>query len=146
MTPVLGSDIPTSSRLCERSQFPSSRSKFVTKCSWRLCASFPRVPLSNSVLHRASGCVINELSCCVCPQAYAQFAGAPLKLRKISNPWRSPSGEPQRRRSVTHEEEMCPRCSSCLFLLPKDHFLLCGPIRKTLCPGPLTSSSTSGSR
>ncbi|XP_028428326.1 metaxin-1 [Perca flavescens] len=25
-------------------------------------------------------------------QAYAQFAGAPLKLRKISNPWRSPSG------------------------------------------------------
>ncbi|KAG7218806.1 hypothetical protein INR49_006441 [Caranx melampygus] len=25
-------------------------------------------------------------------EAYAQFAGAPLKLRKISNPWRSPSG------------------------------------------------------
>lgn len=29
----------------------------------------------------------------VCPQAYAQFAGAPLKLRKTSNPWRSPCGE-----------------------------------------------------
>lgn len=27
-------------------------------------------------------------------QAYAQFAGAPLKLRKTSNPWRSPCGEP----------------------------------------------------
>ncbi|TNN26674.1 Metaxin-1 [Liparis tanakae] len=25
-------------------------------------------------------------------EAYAQFAGAPLKVRKMSNPWRSPSG------------------------------------------------------
>uniref|UniRef100_A0A8C7WSB3 Uncharacterized protein n=1 Tax=Oryzias sinensis TaxID=183150 RepID=A0A8C7WSB3_9TELE len=29
-------------------------------------------------------------------QAYAQFAGAPLKVRKICNPWRSPSGEEAR--------------------------------------------------
>ncbi|XP_028984406.1 metaxin-1-like isoform X4 [Betta splendens] len=29
---------------------------------------------------------------CLVVLAYAQFAGAPLKLRKISNPWRSPSG------------------------------------------------------
>lgn len=36
-------------------------------------------------------------------QAYAQFAGAPLKLRKISNPWRSPSGEAAPLQ--THEEE-----------------------------------------
>ncbi|KAK5614039.1 metaxin 1 [Crenichthys baileyi] len=29
---------------------------------------------------------------CLVVLAYAQFAGAPLKLRKICNPWRSPSG------------------------------------------------------
>ncbi|XP_068425384.1 metaxin-1a [Clinocottus analis] len=29
---------------------------------------------------------------CLVVLAYAQFAGAPLKLRKMSNPWRSPSG------------------------------------------------------
>ncbi|XP_056300029.1 metaxin-1a [Pseudoliparis swirei] len=29
---------------------------------------------------------------CLVILAYAQFAGAPLKLRKMSNPWRSPSG------------------------------------------------------
>lgn len=37
----------------------------------------------------------DELLCSVCPQAYAQFAGAPLKLHHMSNPWRSPSGETQ---------------------------------------------------
>lgn len=67
---------------------------------------------------------VRELFRCMSPQAYAQFAGAPLKLRKISNPWRSPSGEPQCRCLATHDRKIHPWHFSCLFLLPKGHFLL----------------------
>lgn len=53
---------------------------------------------------KSLNCVSHVLSCFLLFfQAYAQFAGAPLKLRKISNPWRSPSGEAAALQ--THEEE-----------------------------------------
>ncbi|XP_051280266.1 metaxin-1a isoform X2 [Dicentrarchus labrax] len=49
--------------------------------------------------------------------AYAQFAGAPLKVRKISNPWRSPSGSLPALR--TNQKETLSRPSEIIIHLRK---------------------------
>ncbi|KAK1894842.1 Metaxin-1, partial [Dissostichus eleginoides] len=55
-----------------------------------------------------------------CLTAYAQFAGAPLKLRKISNPWRSPSGSLPALR--TNQKETLSRPSDIIIHLRKQKF------------------------
>ncbi|XP_022617286.1 metaxin-1-like [Seriola dumerili] len=52
--------------------------------------------------------------------AYAQFAGAPLKLRKISNPWRSPSGSLPALR--TNQKETLSRPSEIIIHLRKQKY------------------------
>ncbi|KAI9532465.1 hypothetical protein NQZ68_031989 [Dissostichus eleginoides] len=54
---------------------------------------------------------------CLTVLAYAQFAGAPLKLRKISNPWRSPSGSLPALR--TNQKETLSRPSDIIIHLRK---------------------------
>lgn len=49
-------------------------------------------------------------------QAYAQFAGAPLKLRKICNPWRSPGGESDRCSSASLRWKKSSKTSHALLL------------------------------
>lgn len=60
-------------------------------------------------------------SCSVSPQAYAKFAGAPLKLQKLSNPWRSPSGEAMSAAPPGGSE---PSLTACVFVL---HQAACRP-------------------
>ncbi|XP_063736915.1 metaxin-1-like isoform X1 [Eleginops maclovinus] len=57
---------------------------------------------------------------CLTVLAYAQFAGAPLKLRKISNPWRSPSGSLPALR--TNQNETLSRPSDIIIHLRKQKF------------------------
>ncbi|XP_033978180.1 metaxin-1-like, partial [Trematomus bernacchii] len=57
---------------------------------------------------------------CLTVLAYAQFAGAPLKLRKISNPWRSPSGSLPALR--TNQKETLSRPSDIIIHLRKQKF------------------------
>ncbi|KAI3360725.1 hypothetical protein L3Q82_012868, partial [Scortum barcoo] len=56
---------------------------------------------------------------CLVVLAYAQFAGAPLKLRKMSNPWRSPSGSLPALR--TNQRETLSRPSDIIIHLRKQH-------------------------
>ncbi|XP_060889312.1 metaxin-1a isoform X1 [Labrus mixtus] len=57
---------------------------------------------------------------CLVVLAYAQFAGAPLKLRKISNPWRSPSGTLPALR--TNQKETLSRPSDIIIHLRKQKY------------------------
>uniref|UniRef100_A0A3P8TZQ0 Metaxin n=1 Tax=Amphiprion percula TaxID=161767 RepID=A0A3P8TZQ0_AMPPE len=57
---------------------------------------------------------------CLVVLAYAQFAGAPLKLRKISNPWRSPSGSLPALR--TNQKETLSRPSDIIIHLRKQKY------------------------
>ncbi|XP_031174963.1 metaxin-1-like [Sander lucioperca] len=57
---------------------------------------------------------------CLVVLAYAQFAGAPLKLRKISNPWRSPSGSLPALR--TNQTETLSRPSDIIIHLRKQKY------------------------
>lgn len=57
---------------------------------------------------------------CLVVLAYAQFAGAPLKLRKTSNPWRSPSGCLPALR--TNQTETLSRPSDIIIHLRKQKF------------------------
>uniref|UniRef100_A0A3Q2Q1W0 Metaxin-1 n=1 Tax=Fundulus heteroclitus TaxID=8078 RepID=A0A3Q2Q1W0_FUNHE len=52
--------------------------------------------------------------------AYAQFAGAPLKLRKICNPWRSPGGSLPALR--TNQKETLSRTSEIIIHLRKQKY------------------------
>lgn len=57
---------------------------------------------------------------CLVVLAYAQFAGAPLKLRKMCNPWRSPSGSLPALR--TNQKETLSRPSDIIIHLRKQKF------------------------
>ncbi|XP_028254748.1 metaxin-1a [Parambassis ranga] len=57
---------------------------------------------------------------CLVVLAYAQFAGAPLKLRKICNPWRSPSGTLPALR--TNQKETLSRPSDIIIHLRKQKY------------------------
>uniref|UniRef100_A0A3P9PSU2 Metaxin 1a n=1 Tax=Poecilia reticulata TaxID=8081 RepID=A0A3P9PSU2_POERE len=57
---------------------------------------------------------------CLVVLAYAQFAGAPLKLRKICNPWRSPGGSLPALR--TNQNETLSRPSDIIIHLRKQKF------------------------
>ncbi|KAM7421737.1 hypothetical protein PAMA_015738 [Pampus argenteus] len=57
---------------------------------------------------------------CLVVLAYAQFAGAPLKLHKISNPWRSPSGSLPALR--TNQKETLNRPSDIIIHLRKQKY------------------------
>ncbi|KAM3614596.1 uncharacterized protein V6R79_016574 [Siganus canaliculatus] len=57
---------------------------------------------------------------CLVVLAYAQFAGAPLKLRKTSNPWRSPSGSLPALR--TNQNETLSRPSDIIIHLRKQKY------------------------
>uniref|UniRef100_A0A3P9JHG0 Metaxin n=1 Tax=Oryzias latipes TaxID=8090 RepID=A0A3P9JHG0_ORYLA len=57
---------------------------------------------------------------CLVVLAYAQFAGAPLKVRKICNPWRSPSGSLPAFR--TSQKETLSRTSDIIIHLRKQKF------------------------
>ncbi|KAI7807143.1 metaxin-1a [Triplophysa rosa] len=52
--------------------------------------------------------------------AYARFAGAPLKIHKISNPWRSPTGSLPALR--TREEGSCSQPSQIIIQLRKQKY------------------------
>ncbi|CAB1422766.1 unnamed protein product [Pleuronectes platessa] len=57
---------------------------------------------------------------CLVVLAYAQFAGAPLKLKKMSNPWRSPGGSLPALR--TNQKESLSRPSEIIIHLRKQKF------------------------
>ncbi|KAM9309233.1 metaxin-1a isoform 2-T2 [Pholidichthys leucotaenia] len=57
---------------------------------------------------------------CLVVLAYAQFAGAPLKLRKICNPWRSPGGSLPSLR--TNQKETLSRPSDIIIHLRKQKY------------------------
>lgn len=57
---------------------------------------------------------------CLTVLAYAQFAGAPLKVHKISNPWRSPSGSLPALR--TNQNETLIRPSDIIIHLRKQKY------------------------
>ncbi|XP_037310883.1 metaxin-1a [Pungitius pungitius] len=57
---------------------------------------------------------------CLVVLAYAQFAGAPLKLKKMSNPWRSPSGLLPTLR--TNQKESLTRPSDIIIHLRKQKY------------------------
>ncbi|XP_054596793.1 metaxin-1a isoform X1 [Nothobranchius furzeri] len=57
---------------------------------------------------------------CLVVLAYAQFAGAPLKLRKICNPWRSPSGSLPALK--TNQKETLSRPADIIIHLRKQKF------------------------
>ncbi|XP_053182800.1 LOW QUALITY PROTEIN: metaxin-1a [Scomber japonicus] len=57
---------------------------------------------------------------CLVVLAYAQFAGAPLKLHKTSNPWRSPSGSFPALR--TNQKETLSRPSDIIIHLRKQKY------------------------
>ncbi|KAJ0000641.1 hypothetical protein NQD34_012483 [Periophthalmus magnuspinnatus] len=57
---------------------------------------------------------------CLTVLAYAQFAGAPLKVHKISNPWRSPSGSLPALK--TNQNETLTRPSDIIIHLRKQKF------------------------
>ncbi|XP_029928519.1 metaxin-1a [Myripristis murdjan] len=57
---------------------------------------------------------------CLVVLAYARFAGAPLKLHKISNPWRSPSGSLPALR--TNQKEILSRPSDIIIHLRKQKY------------------------
>ncbi|XP_059195959.1 metaxin-1-like [Centropristis striata] len=63
---------------------------------------------------------------CLVVLAYAQFAGAPLKLRRMCNPWRSPSGSLPALR--TNQKETLSRPSDIIIHLRKQvMFIFCQP-------------------
>ncbi|KAK9961338.1 hypothetical protein ABG768_009130 [Culter alburnus] len=57
---------------------------------------------------------------CLIVLAYARFAGAPLKIHKISNPWRSPTGSLPALR--TKEEGSCSQPSQIIIQLRKQKY------------------------
>ncbi|XP_051577214.1 metaxin-1-like [Myxocyprinus asiaticus] len=57
---------------------------------------------------------------CLIVLAYARFAGAPLKIHKISNPWRSPTGSLPALR--TREEGSCSQPSQIIIQLRKQKY------------------------
>lgn len=57
---------------------------------------------------------------CLVALAYAQFAGAPLKVHKICNPWRSPSGSLPALR--TNQKEIMSRPSDIIIHLRKQKY------------------------
>ncbi|XP_062254963.1 metaxin-1-like isoform X1 [Platichthys flesus] len=57
---------------------------------------------------------------CLVVLAYAQFAGAPLKVKKMSNPWRSPGGSLPALR--TNQKESLSRPSEIIIHLRKQKF------------------------
>ncbi|TWW79842.1 Metaxin-1 Mitochondrial outer membrane import complex protein 1 [Takifugu flavidus] len=65
---------------------------------------------------------------CLVVLAYAKFAGAPLKLQKLSNPWRSPSGSLPVLR--TSHKETLSRPSDIIIHLRKQ--CMCAPITALL--------------
>ncbi|XP_055067027.1 metaxin-1 isoform X2 [Misgurnus anguillicaudatus] len=57
---------------------------------------------------------------CLIVLAYARFAGAPLKIHKISNPWRSPTGSLPALR--TRDEGSCSQPSQIIIQLRKQKY------------------------